>query len=1499
MTRRQLFSVQLSCILFLNQGLPAQTLNQTRLNESTLSADGDYRTVASGNWYKDSVWARFAGGAWITPATPPDSGAGVITIRSGHVVTINSSIVYDQVILESGAQVIVAPGISHTLVDGPGNDLTINGTWLNQGGTWSIVGSGRWIVNDGGVYVHNTTGSISTPVSKAILSRGSTFVYRGNSALVPASSFSGRTYGNLHLESTGGVLAISASGTGSLTINGSLAIGAGVRWSTGGFSGNISVGGDTFIQGEWSGSGSGSQGIHTFGGGFTIGSGGKYTLATTGQPQGNLVYKGDILCHAPFLAPAGRTLELRGEMLQRIAGGAKITLTNGANAECDVEITSGSIVEIGPGKSLVARRGLLLSGSMAAADSASRLVFSGDDTLIANNGAATVPVVFAGGMGTKYLTGAGVWSGITIDSTSSTRIAGRHVFRGEGNPLTVRGIVELDTGSTIVYAGTSKQTVTPLMYANLVIDNSSELSLSGATTVRRRLEVTNGILRTAPHRLLIGTDASMIESGSSSVIGEVAATRVLKPGLRESFGNLGIEIQAEGIPESEVSVTRVTGRASGLNTAFPIPRYFVLEPCAPLRNARVWFHYAPSDIDGAIESRLELFGFNDGGSEWRRLGGVVDTLSNVVVFAGDCSYSRLLLAEPFPVPTITGIEPSSAEQGSTLSLKISGSGFLGESPTLSFSGSGVSIISTAVLGSASMMANVIVGEDAPLGFRDLHVAALGGSLVFSGLFEVVKKRNPLPMLFGLAPPSGARLQSVLVTLHGSGFVPGLTNVSFGSGIGVEAVVLDTDVLTARITIAESACPGLRDIRVTNPEPGGGSSILLGAFSVVNPVPTLTGLSPAKAARGSCVDLVLSGANFIAGVTSVSFGSGIEVDSLLVLSNTKIRVRARILFSAPLGSLDIAVMNAVPGGGRAVLSGALFVTDRPPSITSVFPANGVRGCSGTITLAGRGFVPGLMILYLGEGLVVDSLLVKDSSQLFARVRVARNAATGPRDLILANRGQYGESFILPGGFVVENPRPDCSGFSPTVGALFQKLEVTFNGSGFIAGESKVDFGTGVNVDSTWCDSSGCELKTVISVVPEAGCGLRTVTVRNNGPGGGAATLPDAFSVVFPAPALNSVSPVCAYRGQSLEIALSGANFVRGASFVSLLPGIRVDSLGVKSSSVLVAKITVAPDAVIGARTILVSNPAPGGGSARLPHVLNVENGTPSVGSVSPSFALRGESTALTIDGDNFYAGITSLDMGADIQVDSVRIESRSRLLAVVTPRIDAETVMHDVCVTNPPPGGGIAVANGGLAVLNPVPTLESVRPNRGERGRMTLVVISGSRFVDRATSVDFGEGISVESLAVKSRSVIEARITIGVAAGPGARSVRVFNPMPGGGRAELVEGFAVVSGELSHVVEKSGSVPSTFFLADVYPNPFNSSSVVHCGLPERAAVRILVYNLLGHVVAQIFSGDHGPGLYRIPWIANDIPSGVYFVEMAAESFNSPRRFRAVKRAVYLK
>src|SRR5262245_15868526 len=147
---------------------------------------GDYRSAATGDWNVAATWETFDGVSWVPAGVPPTSVNGVITIRSGHTVTISASgLIYDQVIVDAGGQVTVAPSITHMLANGTGTDLTINGTWLNSGGTWTVTGA-TWTVGAGGTYIHNTTSGVATPLGVASLNAASTFVYRGSSTLVPA-----------------------------------------------------------------------------------------------------------------------------------------------------------------------------------------------------------------------------------------------------------------------------------------------------------------------------------------------------------------------------------------------------------------------------------------------------------------------------------------------------------------------------------------------------------------------------------------------------------------------------------------------------------------------------------------------------------------------------------------------------------------------------------------------------------------------------------------------------------------------------------------------------------------------------------------------------------------------------------------------------------------------------------------------------------------------------------------------------------------------------------------------------------------------------------------------------------------------------------------------------------------------------------------------------------------------------------------------------------------
>jgi lysophospholipase L1-like esterase len=105
----------------------------------------------------------------------------------------------------------------------------------------------------------------------------------------------------------------------------------------------------------------------------------------------------------------------------------------------------------------------------------------------------------------------------------------------------------------------------------------------------------------------------------------------------------------------------------------------------------------------------------------------------------------------------------------------------------------------------------------------------------AGTAQVTVATPPIT-LQSIGPASGTPGQSVAVTVTGTGFMAGITAVAFGAGITVSSVsVTSATSLTANITVAADAVPGLRTVTVTNPAPGGGSATLADAFRVIGAV----------------------------------------------------------------------------------------------------------------------------------------------------------------------------------------------------------------------------------------------------------------------------------------------------------------------------------------------------------------------------------------------------------------------------------------------------------------------------------------------------------------------------------------------------------------------------------------------------------------------------------------------------------------------------------------
>ncbi|MGH9803097.1 MAG: IPT/TIG domain-containing protein, partial [Blastocatellia bacterium] len=370
------------------------------------------------------------------------------------------------------------------------------------------------------------------------------------------------------------------------------------------------------------------------------------------------------------------------------------------------------------------------------------------------------------------------------------------------------------------------------------------------------------------------------------------------------------------------------------------------------------------------------------------------------------------------------------------------------------------------------------------------------------------------------------------------------------------------------------------------------------------------------------------------------------------------------------------------------------------------------------------------------------------ELTARITIADNAAAGTRTVTVSNPDT--QSGRLTNGFEVGAVEPlpaTVTDVSPNNGEQGQSLTVTINGSNFQSGATS-SFGAGITVNATNFVSAS-RLSAAITIAGNAAVGPRIVMVTN--PDRQPAQLANGFDVRridLPAPSVASVSPANGEQGQSLTVTINGSNFQNVASS-NFGAGITVNTTNFVSANSLSAAITIGGNAVVGSRTVTVSNPD--GKTAQFENGFEVRRiMPPSVASVNPANGEQGQGLTVTINGSNFQNGATS-NFGAGITVNSTNFVSASRLSAAITIAANADLGPRTVTVGNPD-NQTAQLANGfDVRPINlPAPSVASVSPANGEQGQGLTVTINGSNFQSGATS-SFGAGITVNATNFVSAS----------------------------------------------------------------------------------------------------------------------------------------------------
>jgi hypothetical protein len=92
---------------------------------------------------------------------------------------------------------------------------------------------------------------------------------------------------------------------------------------------------------------------------------------------------------------------------------------------------------------------------------------------------------------------------------------------------------------------------------------------------------------------------------------------------------------------------------------------------------------------------------------------------------------------------------------------------------------------------------------------------------------------------------------------------------------------------------------------------------------------------------------------------------------------------------------------------------------------------------------------------------------------------------------------------------------------------------------------------------------------------------------------------------------------------------------------------------------------------------------------------------------------------------------------------------------------------------------------------------------------------------------------------------------------------------------------------------TAAVPTQVVLHRNYPNPFNPVTTFRFELPAAAPVRLVVYDLMGRVVAVLVDGVQEAGVHTVAFDATTLPSGTYLYRLETPQGRLTRTMTVMK------
>ncbi len=321
-------------------------------------------------------------------------------------------------------------------------------------------------------------------------------------------------------------------------------------------------------------------------------------------------------------------------------------------------------------------------------------------------------------------------------------------------------------------------------------------------------------------------------------------------------------------------------------------------------------------------------------------GSVLVTVFNPLPSGGLSSAATFTVLNP--APSISNLSQTTATQGASgFTLTITGSNFVAGSVC---QWNGLARVTTFV-SSTQITAAITTADLAVVKANAVTVfnPGPGGGTSSAATLDVTAP-NAVPVITSVSPSSTlVGTAGLNIMLNGTGFAPTAT-VNF-NGVSRPTAFINSTLLIVVIPAGDLSAAGTASITVVNPAPGGGTSAAAN-FSIDNPAPVLTDVSPLTATAGDAATAItVSGVNFVS-ASKIQFG-GISLTTTFV-SATQLTATIPAASLTAAGSFAITVASPTPGGGvsnavtylvkgKLVVTSAATATPNPAKVGQVVTA----------------------------------------------------------------------------------------------------------------------------------------------------------------------------------------------------------------------------------------------------------------------------------------------------------------------------------------------------------------------------------------------------------------------------------------------------------------------------------------------------------------------------------------------------------------------------------